>query len=319
MRGCLVAVLALVAVFAGIPAAVGAAAAWDSTDAGHVAVVRNGGSFSNSNIRKIIDPSHGMTWTGIWSTTHKYPSQQRSYTITSAASAGDRVGVDVVQTPSKDGVEMGIEGVLYFQLNLDHKVLRDFDDKFGTRTFTEAGKSEHPFDGDTGWSVFLDQMFRPVIDNDLRQAISGISCADLVSSCSLVQNTTTTAGAAAPGGNAVNIAAIQDAINKSLATDLAATLGDQFFTGLRFNLVKISLPPNVQDAVNNSQAAYAQVSEAQAQVVQAKALADANVARQQGYNACPMCAQIDLMKAIPPTVTTFAPGAGTSLSLTGAR
>jgi hypothetical protein len=30
----------------------------------------------------------------------------------------------------------------------------------------------------------------------------------------------------------------------------------------------------------------------------------------EGYENCPACAQIDLLKAIPPSVTTFAPGTG---------
>lgn len=309
--------LGVLAIFIGIPTLIAVMTSWDSTTAGQVAVVRNGGPVSNKNIRKVIDPGSGLTWTGAFSSVHKYPAQQRFYTITSAATSGDRIGVDVVNTPSRDGVDLGIEGTLYYQLNLDHKTLRDFDNKFGTRTFTEDGKSYHPYDGDKGWGVFLDQVFRPVLDNDLRQAISQISCADLVSSCSLVQNAATTSGAASPGGNSVNIAAIQDTINKSLATDLTATLGDQFFTGLRFNLVKISLPPNVQDAVNKAQAAYAAVSEAQAQVAQAKAQAQANEVRQQGYSLCPTCAEIDELHELG-NVTVFAPGSGTGLPLTAA-
>jgi regulator of protease activity HflC (stomatin/prohibitin superfamily) len=316
--------LGIAATIAAIPVAIIALltliatlAAWDSTNAGEVAVVRNGGP-TNSNIRHIIDPASSLTWTGLWSNTHKYPAQQRFYTITSVANAGDRVGVDVVQTPSADGVDMGIEGTLYFQLNLDHRVLTDFDNKFGTRTYTEGGKSYHAFDGDTGWSVFLDQVIRPVIDNDLRQQVANFRCAELVSSCALVQSTANSGGPVTAGSGNGNIAKIQDAINASLTTDLQATLGDQFLTGIRFNLVRITLPANVQDAVNKAQAAYAAVSESQAKVAQAKADADANAARQQGYSLCPTCAQIDELKALPPGVTVFAPGSGTGLPLTGA-
>jgi hypothetical protein len=69
----------------------------------------------------------------------------------------------------------------------------------------------------------------------------------------------------------------------------------------------------VQDAVNKAQAAYAAVSEAQARVVQAQAEADANKKRQEGYNACPTCSQIDIVKALPPGLTTYAPGANTAI------
>lgn len=302
----------------GIPVIAGALSAWDSTNAGQVAVVRNGGPFSNSNIRLVIQPASSLKWTGIWTSTHKYPATQRFYTITSAPNSGDRAGVDVVQTPSSDGVEMGIEGTLYFSLNLETKTIKDFDNKFGTRTFTGAdGKTRHAYDGDAGWSDFLDQIIRPVIDNDLRQQVGDFRCAELVSSCALVQNT---ANAAAPAGNNnSNIAKVQDAINSSMAADLKNTLGDDFLTNIHFNLVKVTLPPNVQDAVNKAQAAYAKVSETQATVAQAKAEADANAAKQQGYNACEPCAEQDILKALPPTVTVFAPGSGTGLPLTGAK
>ncbi|MDF3300365.1 SPFH domain-containing protein [Streptomyces tropicalis] len=285
---------------------------FDRTDGGQVAIVRNGGMFDNRNIRQIIQPASGLTWRGLYSTSHKYPAQQRFYTITAKANAGDRSGVDVVHTPSSDGVDMGIEGTLYFSLNLDQKTLRDFDDKFGTRTFTAAnGRTYHAYDGDEGWSAFLDQIIRPVIDNDLREQISRFRCAELVSSCSLVQNNGSASGSKVAGkSNNGNIAAVQNAINSSLAEDLESTLGDKFLMGLRFNLVRISLPDNVQQAVDKAQAAFAAVSEAQAKVAQARAEAAANEARQQGYSKCPACATIDEMKAIPPNVSTFAPGQG---------
>ena len=289
---------------------------WDRTDAGEIAVVRHGGWFGDRNIRMVIDPSSSLRWTGMWSIVHKYPAQQRFYTITSDANRGDRPGVDVVETPSSDGVQMGIEGTFYFSLNLDHKVISDFDNKFGTRNFLGAdGKPHRAYDGDQGWSGFLDQIIRPVIDNDLREQIGDFRCADLVSSCALVQNNPNgqnqTPGSSGPaGGNNSNIAKIQDAITQSLEADLKSTLGDDFLVNVRFSLVRISLPASVQDAVNKAQAAYAQVSEAQARVAQAQADAAANAARQKGYEACPACAQIDIMKAIPPNVTTFAPGAG---------
>jgi hypothetical protein len=41
----------------------------------------------------------------------------------------------VLHTPSSDGVEMGIEGTIYFTLNLDPNAMRSFDTKFGNRQF----------------------------------------------------------------------------------------------------------------------------------------------------------------------------------------
>ena len=297
---------------AGLVFLIGLFGALNRTSGGEVAVVRNGGPFDNHRVRQVIDPASGLTWTGWWSQVHKYPAPQRFYTITSEAGRGDRPGVDVVHTPTSDGVNVGIEGTLYFTLTLDHAALKTFDNKFGTRKFRSVdGVARYPFDGDDGWSGFLDQIVRPVIDNDLREQINAFRCAELVSSCSLVQNART--NPVAPGGghsNNGNIAKVQQAINQSLATDLRGTLGGDFFTSIRFNLVRITLPPKVQNAVDDAQAAFAQVTEAQARVESARADAEANRIRQRGYADCPACARIDELKAIPASVQTFAPGAG---------
>jgi hypothetical protein len=311
-RGAIVAIIALLVI--GLPGSMALMGGFERTGGGEVAVVRNGGFFDNNRIRQVIDPGSGRTWIGFYSKVHRYPAQQRFYTITSEEKRGDSAGVDVVTVPSSDGVNMGIEGTLYFTLNLDHATLRRFDDKFGTRKFRDAGgQAFYTWEGDEGWSAFLNQIVRPVIDNDLRAQVNSFRCAELVSSCALVQNASAPAppkqgsGLQAQSNNA-NIAKVQNAINTSLAADLEATLGGRFVTDIHFNLVRVTLPDQVQDAVDRAQAAFAQVSEAQAKVASARAEAAANKARQDGYNRCPTCADIEKLKALPQGITVYAPG-----------
>ena len=315
--GIVAAIALVIAVFGGIRG-------YDKTSGGEVGVVRNGGWFDNNRVRQVIPQASGLTWTGFWSTTHRYPAQQRFYTITADPQRGGRPGIDVARTPSSDGVEMGIEATIYFTLNIEPATLEKFDDKFGTREFTGAdGELRYAWEGVDGWNSFFDAVVRPIIDNDLRAQINNFRCADLVSSCALVQNgsggpvpATGGSGPASDGRqNNTNIAKVQNAINDTLPGDLRDNLGADFFQNIRFTLVRVTLPDAVQDAVNKAQAAFASVSEAQAKVLQAQAEADANKKRQQGYNACPACAQIDMIKALPPGVTTYAPGAGTAVPL----
>jgi hypothetical protein len=300
---------------------IGFLSGWTSTDGGTIAVIRNGGWFDNRDVRQVIQPGSSLTFVGEYSAEHDYPAQQRYYTITSRANGGDRPGVDVVTVPTQDGVNVGIEGTLYFTLNLSPKLMIAFDDRFGTRTFPGFDGNQHyAWDGNTGWSAFLDQIVRPVIDNDLRAQISGFKCAQLVSSCALVQNqgSQTSAQVAQAGqSNNSNIALVQQAINSSLTADLNTTLGDPFLQGITFRLVRITLPDNVQAAVDAAQAAFAKVTEAQAQVQQAQLQAAANAARQRGYNACPTCQVIDELHALPPGLTTYAPGAGAGIAIGG--
>jgi regulator of protease activity HflC (stomatin/prohibitin superfamily) len=314
-----VAVLALfVVVIALIFGLVALTTGFDRTQGGEVAVVRNGGPLDNNKVRQVIEPASALTWTGMWSTSHKYPAQQRFYTITSDRQGGDKSGVDVENVPTADGVEVGVEGTVYFTLNTDQAKLKDFDDKYGTRQYRGLdGVMRHPYGDDEGWSSFLDQIVRPVISNDLREEIGSFRCSELQASCALVQNAGGTASTPTTGGaqpSNFNIAKIQNAINTSLAKDLTDTLGGDYIVGVKFNLAKITLPAELQTAINKAQAAFAAVTEAQARVASAKADADANAQRQRGYQSCPACAQIDTLKAIPPTVTTFAPGSGFAIT-----
>lgn len=282
------------------------------TPAGEIAVVRNGGPLSNSQVRQIVPPASSVTFIGFFSSKHTYPAQQRFYTITADAARGDRAGVDVENLPTSDGVEVGVEGTVYFSLNTDPQALTQFDDRYGTRRYAARdGGFFYPWEGDEGWSAFLDQVVRPVISNDLREEIGNVPCSELQASCALVQNGGNLQQVSQQAGKGnLNIAKIQQRINASLADDLKSTLGGAFIVDVRFNLAKITLPDELQAAINKSQAAFAAVTEAQAKVQQAKAEAQANEARQKGYVVCPACAQIDTLKAIPPNVTTFAPGAG---------
>jgi regulator of protease activity HflC (stomatin/prohibitin superfamily) len=308
--GALVAVIGLVV---GLSALFGG---FSRTGGGNVDVVRNGGPFDNTRVRQVLPPNSSRRWTGMFSVDHKYPAQQRFYTVTSDPSRGDRSGVDVINVPTSDGVDVGIEATVYFTLTSDPGVLRSFDDRYGTRTYTGLdGSNSHAWEGDEGWSNFLDQIVRPVIENDLRAQIGDVRCADLVSSCALVQNSTKPVATTANANN-VNITKVQNGIDSSLESDIAQTLGGPYLTNIRFNLSRVTLPPQVQDAVNRAQSAFADVSQAQARLRSAQVDAQTNAAKQQGYQRCPICGQLDLFDKLRGSgITVYAPGSNSSLAL----
>lgn len=322
VAGCL-GILAAVAAIVGLILGITALTSFSRTDGGHVDVVRNGGPLDNTKIRQILPPNSGRKYTGFYSSDHMYPSTQRTYTITSDTSRGDKSGVDVAYVPSSDGVEVGVEGTVYFQLNTDPKVVADFDNKFGTRTFTGLdGKVNHPYDGDEGWRNMLDQIVRPVIDNALRSQIGNFTCADLISSCALVQNSGNT-NAALPSTvvagkqNNSHITAVQQSVDGALQNDINNQLGGNYFDNIRFNLSRVTLPSQVQDAINQAQSAFAAITQAQARVRSAQADADANVDRQKGYAACPACGVIDELHALPQGVNTLSLGSGAPIAISG--
>jgi regulator of protease activity HflC (stomatin/prohibitin superfamily) len=261
---------------------------------GYVGVVRNGGPLDDRNIRQILMPGQPLTWTGLFSESpHEYPSVRalRQIRVTSTTPA------DTVSVPTRDGVQIGIEGVAYFRFvgESDLNLLRRFDLTIGTRRFT----GRYAWEGDDGFAGMVDAVVRPVLVNNLRREIGSFPCADLVASCSLVRHTTFTRD---PN---TTIETIQDHINAALERDLVRTLGVPFFKGFRFRLVSITLPGNVQAAVDAAQAQFAGISGARAQLRQARYQAKRNELLGNSYNVSPALAKIDAIKAAPSGATVI--------------
>jgi hypothetical protein len=301
---------------------------WTSTDSGTITLIRDGGTFDSKTVRQVdgqpmvLQPGSSLTWIGFYSTEHGYPSTQRLFKVSSRPGADSN---EVINVPTRDGVTVGVEGTFYFTLNTDPKVLADFDNRYGTRTYPAPTKDEpdrrlHAWEGDDGWTAFLDATLGNLVQNDLRREIAKPTCVDLIASCALAQNVAGQDAAAAIAAAQANSAAtdklttIQDGVNQQFATDVAADLGspgskDAIFTNIRFVISKVTLPDNVQNAINDAQAAFAAVTKAQAGKAAAEIEAQTNGVRQGGYTNCPGCLDIEKLKALPPGLTTYAPGA----------
>ena len=103
----------------------------------------------------------------------------------------------------------------------------------------------------------LDALFRPVLENDLRKEVGRFPLPPSASSCSLVRS-------GAGGGCCFEREhlVIEERINGSLESDLQQALGRHFFYDIRFRVGRVTLPANVQQAVDDAQAAYAAVNSA---------------------------------------------------------
>ena len=312
-----------VGVFVAIIGVITGIAGFSRTDAGTISVVRNGGLFDNKQIRQVdgqpqvLPSGSSLTWVGAWSSVHSYPSTQRYFKVSSRAGADSN---EVINVPTKDGVTVGVEGTFYFDTNPNPAILAQLDDRFGTRKFPAPTKDEperdlYPWDDDpAAWLAFLNGTLGNLVQNDLRREVVQVNCTDLVASCALAQNNAGTdaakaIAAAQAGQNVDQITKIQDNINRSFTADVAADLGGPYLTNIRFVLSKVTLPDNVQGAINDAQAAFAAVTKSQAAKNAADIDAQTNAVRQGGYNSCPTCADIDRLKALPPGLTTYAPGA----------
>jgi regulator of protease activity HflC (stomatin/prohibitin superfamily) len=276
-------------------------------DAGHVGVVRNGGPLDDRRIRQVLMPGAKLTWTGMFSQKpHEYPAAKvvLFYTITSDARRGDRREVDVVTVPTRDGVLVGLEGTVFFKFvgERDTALLRRFDQTFGTRKFPIVGTQQTvaPWKDDAAFGSLLDATFRPILDNDLRTELGRFACAELVASCTLVRQVATPSGLTADRRTAnKSIATVEERLNRSLRADLNATLGGDYFRDIHVRIARVTLPGNVQGAVDRVQAEYVAVSGAKAQVRRAEYEAQRNERLAQTLDASPALTRIQQIKSAP--------------------
>ena len=290
-------------------------------DIGHVGVVRNGAPWSNRSIHKIVNPGDGPVFAGWFAQPpREYPASQvaRTYTITSDPKRGARTGADVVTVPTKDGVQIGLEGTVFYHFigERNQVALRTFDKSIGTRQFpTDSGHLLYPWQGDRGWDAMIDALFRPLLDNIMRGELGQLQCAQLVPSCVLIHRTDPAKAGVANNAPRANIARVERAIDRSLAGDLAETLSGNYFWRIHFRIARVTLPDNVQSAINVAQASYAGVADAKAQARQARYRNRANRLLAQTYDKSPALAKVEELKAIPKGSTVILSGSGKTPSV----
>lgn len=286
-------------------------------DGGTVIVVRNGGPLDDTSVRDVVQPNSSITWQGWHSEEHQYPASQRFFRVGPEGTADSQ---EVINVPTRDGVSIGVSGTWYFELNTDKDVLTNFDNQFGTRTYDVGGGDRLPlWDEDPrGWSAFLDSTFSTTALNSSRQALGGRACADIIPSCILVQGETVKPDvsadelAAAATTSTNQLVAIQSEMGTTFTTEANEILGKDVIKNVQFSLSSFTLPGELQNSITASLQtrtdSKAKIAAAEATKAQAQAEAEANVTRQNGYNACPVCGEIELRKSIPGGITVWAPG-----------
>jgi regulator of protease activity HflC (stomatin/prohibitin superfamily) len=299
------------------------------TGPNEVGVVYNGGPLDKKTQRQLIPPASGLTWTGWLSQDPRlYPSDgsPRRYIITSDQGRGERTGFDVVRVPTADGIDVGLEAKISFTTAFtgasDDRLMKEFDARFGNRTYVVPGGSArlHPWEGDEGFGAFLDTEFRPVLDNALRQTIGRFRCEQLVSSCALVGNNGAEQLDTSSGEQTnLNLLKVQEAIAKALSEDLNGNLGGEYFRRVQVIVSGVRLPDRVQGAVDEAQAQFAAVNKSKADLQKARIAKQVNDTLGRSYENCPACAQIDALKAIPNNVNAISLGGSGSIALNGTK
>ena len=312
-KGMLKIILAVVAVFAVLIVGCGGCKGLNRPGATQVGVIRNGGPLDSKTIREVRPPASTYAVSGLFSQPRMYiaGNEQRYYKVSSDPSLGSASGADYIQVPTKDGVLVSVDAQVLFKTQFTDPtgvltpetdaLVRKFDTLYGNRKFNSKSGGEAPvWDGAKGWNAFLDTMFRPIVENAFREQVGSVNCADLVSSCALVQSSGNQASFVTENAddNTRNFERIQNEVQDQIESGIKKALGDEYLVAFNVQLTKITLPDDVQIAINQAQASFAQIAEARAQNIQSKYQARRNARLAASYEQSPALAQIEIAKEL---------------------
>lgn len=290
---------------------------YHTPDPGRITVVR-GAPDGNSDvddkgIQRVICPGEKRQKIGKDVDLHTYPEErsQRYYLITTDEGRGDRPTADYIEATTADGVKVRLEGKFYFQTAFScngdgEKLLRQFDDQFGARSFplvgqggTDSSPSAAPWDGSPGWDAFLDVNVRPDMDNVLPEQVGGYTCAQLNTACAVISNAKSgKALVDAEEGKASTAARqkLEEGIVEALNKSLEGSMGAPYVKFTDFQIARITLPTEVQKAVDDAQAEYAKLSGKEAELANARLEAEKQTLLSAAYEKSPALLQLEIAK-----------------------
>lgn len=319
---------------------IGGCQSYTKAGAGEVIVVRNGGPFDSKDIREVRAPETGPAIPGLASESRKYiaGSVARFYRVSSDPSLGQQSGADFIKVPTKDGVKVEVDANIQFRTGFTNEqnevtpcdcendqgeeqftyLVERFDTVYGNRKFNaKDGGQFKVYEGNDGWNAFLDQLFRPVVENSFREQIGSVNCADLVSSCALVQSSRQ--------GQEVKVTAqdnresfeqIAQHLQTQLQRGTEEALGDDYLRDFHVEVTNVTLPPKVEEAINSAQASFADIATARAQKISADYQAEANERLAAAYKNNPFLAYIKAVESLKNSSATIVLGEpGTGLVL----
>lgn len=141
-----------------------------SSKINELCLVYTGGVVQDAEFEQLLKPGSNNNSIGVGSTPYCYNIDQRSYIATNEEGKGDRAAVEAV---SADTVRLGVEYQLYFTLNQDEEIIREFHENLGVKT--EAWTEE-------GWKQLLIEYVEPQIERAIEAAALNFKWRDLYSS-----------------------------------------------------------------------------------------------------------------------------------------
>lgn len=134
---------------------------WASVPPDKIMLHYTGGPIQGTHFVEVVKPGTGTSIYGLNENIWFLPAAQRNYIVDRDPETGDKGVVDVVTGITTDNVSIDWELAVYFKLNSEPAVLRQFFEQICMHE--DLGHCQGK-----GWDKMLDQYIRPVVQNSVR-------------------------------------------------------------------------------------------------------------------------------------------------------
>ncbi|HEX2085167.1 MAG TPA: hypothetical protein VHF89_05755, partial [Solirubrobacteraceae bacterium] len=101
-----------------------------SVSPGEICVVQEGGPLDGRGVKDVRQPSSGVAFIGAFNSQRCFPATERNYVLSADPQQSDREAVDFFETPTRDAVQVRIEGQALFRLSTDERAVEQFYRRF---------------------------------------------------------------------------------------------------------------------------------------------------------------------------------------------
>lgn len=257
---------------------------WGSVPPDKIMLHYTGGPFDGTHFVEVVPPGSGTQLFGLRENLYYLPATQRNYIVDKDPSTGDKEGTDHLVGVSIDNVTFSFEAAVYFKLNTQPQILRQFFEQVCLHDDCTDLVRGH------GWDKMLAQYFRPQLENAVRIEAGKYTREELYR-------------------DPDTLLKMQRDISSVLNDNITKAIGGEFFCGPTATtttcpdltvLIKNPTPPdNVAQAYNDTAASKQRVTTAQndADAKVAAATGEKNAQDERAKSAPLTQAQIDYIKA----------------------